>query len=225
MKDKYEKMLADVFEAFVAAVVLSWGDGGGPPPGEGEEEDYGDETEGGAAETEEKSESTSKSGKSKSKNPNKNQNTTKPKTGFERAEQWMTELWTEILTTHETEGATLLASQVNNRKDELNRLCGGKEVQIEYVDLEMQKGQQQQQKSGSGSSSSSGGVQRYEVGVYITGWGYERVQLGVGKGVGKKEAGMMACLDAFERNKDLIEEIAGVKRRADEKRRREMGLI
>jgi len=149
--DKYEKMLADVFEAYVAAVVLSW--------------------------------------------PERDD-------GFKRAETWMTELWTDALLEAEPEIAA-------NRKDELVKLVGGKEVKIEYVDenpVEEKK---------------RGAVQRFEMAVYLTGWGYERVKLGSAVGVGKKEAGMKAVLDAFENNKELIEEIVEKKRLAKEKREAE----
>lgn len=203
-KDKYEKMLADVFEAFVAAVVLSWVDGGGP----GDDADVNKDDE-----NKDKNDNDPADTRTSSKSKPK----TKPKSGFEIAETWLTELWADILLTHETEGATLQASTSGNRKDELNRLIGGKEVKIEYLDL------------GTIPTASKGvksnGVQMFEVGVYITGWGYDKVKLGVGKGVGKKEAGMVACLDAFERNKALIDEIAEVKRCEDEKRRKAMGLI
>jgi len=57
--------------------------------------------------------------------------------------------------------------------------------------------------------------------VYLTGWGYERVKLGNAVGVGKKEAGMKAVLDAFENNGELIEEIVEKKRVAKEKREAE----
>jgi len=122
--------------------------------------------------------------------------------GFKRAETWMTELWTDALLEAEPEIAA-------NRKDELVKLVGGKEVKIEYVDenpVEEKK---------------RGAVQRFEMAVYLTGWGYERVKLGSAVGVGKKEAGMKAVLDAFENNKELIEEIVEKKRLAKEKREAE----
>jgi len=204
-KDKYEKMLADVFEAFVAAVVLSWVDGGGPA----DESNEADENKDQNKDKDEKD--------TEDKHTRQSKNKKTPRGGFEIAEAWLTELWTEILLTHETEGATLQATTLNNRKDELNRLIGSKEVKIEYLDQNTIPVSQKGVKSN--------GVQMYEVAVFVTGWGYEKVKLGVGKGVGKKEAGMMAVLDAFERNKALIDEIAEKKKVEDEKRRKAMGLI
>ena len=150
----WEKILADVFEAYVAAAVLS------------------DE-----------------------------------KKGFEVVEEWMTNLWMDILLkTDEDETMRM----VQNRKEELARLIGGKEVKIEYLDekaMEMTWDRSRQQ---------------HHIAVYLTGWGYEKRRLGGGSGVGKKEAGMRAAADALDNNKEFVEAVAETKQKADTERRARM---
>lgn len=154
-KDKYEKMLADCFEAYVAAVVLSWaGD-------KEKEKEHGN--------------------------------------GFARAETWLTELWCDILLEFDPE-------VVANRKDELVRLVGGKSAKLEYIE---EKVTAQEERKALGDKDAKGMKgQVFKIVVVVTGWGYEGVKLGSGIGLGKKEAGMRAAMDALENNAELVEEIS-----------------
>jgi len=136
---QWEKVLADIFEAYVAAVVLS-----------------------------------------------------NPETGFEIAEDWLTELWTEILMQHnaKTSGVdykTLLASKI----------AYSNYGRITYQDHPPMK--------------PLNGVQRNGISIYFTGWGYD-VCLGSAVGCGKKEAGQLAAKLVLEGGADVIEQISDKKR-------------
>ena len=155
-----EKILGDVFEAYVAAVVEADGEGQG---GEGE----GD--------------------------------------GAKVAERWMRELWKGKL-----EGTKAETKAVDaNAKVQLASAIGGRGVKVEYVDdkpVEIMKGKE-----------------NYTVACYVEGWGIERVKVGIGQGLTKKEAGFAAASEALKAGK--VQKMMGMKKvfdqAAKEKREKE----
>lgn len=129
--------------------------------------------------------------------------------GFDIAEAWLTALWVPILLEEDPNLAV-----VTNRKEELATAIGDRGVKIEYLEDEPM------------FLTQGGAMQNYTVGVYITGWGFERKRLGQGVAVGKKPAGMVAAADALDRN-PLVEELREKKRAvtAERKRLRELQEI
>jgi ribonuclease-3 len=124
----WNKVIADVFEAYVAAVVLS-----------------------------------------------------DPDNGFQTAEEWLTELWAPQFLEFKEE-----VVENPQAKDELSRLVACKGVVLHYrEEREMVH---------------ESGVQKYFIGTYLTGWGYESEWLGSGEGRNKGQAGVYAAMDAIQRN-------------------------
>jgi dsRNA-specific ribonuclease len=138
------KILADVFEAYVAAIILSDGDA-----------------------------------------------------GFSIAERWLTELWAPKVQEWLEKGdgnQTALQEHANHDvKSELQRLLVSKGVKLEYLEekpMELVK---------------EGNRTTFFMGVYLTGWGYDKVKLGTGSGRSKQLAGSEAARSAFETNYGLIQ--------------------
>ncbi|KAB8627261.1 hypothetical protein FH972_026094 [Carpinus fangiana] len=150
---QWEKTCADVFEAYVAALVLSTPD------------------------------------------------------GFSVAERWLTELWMPLLPqqAENTVGISL------NYKDELQRKIGGYNVTIKYEKIN----------DPILEAAAARGGQEMKVGVYLTGWGCQRQEIGQAVGIGKTEAGILAAKDAFERKDSAMNEIVEKKRAHDAKRKAE----
>ena len=120
-----------------------------------------------------------------------------PKNGFERAEEWLTELWEPRLRGVSTE----LPDE--RSKGELQKKIGAKGVMITYVDERDRVIDKKR------------GIETYFIGVYVTGWGYERRHLGSGTGQSKKAAGMAAAKDALQ-NTEAIEELMAKKAQTQE---------
>jgi ribonuclease III len=108
-----------------------------------------------------------------------------PVKGMERAEEWLSALWEEKL-----EGVNTAAAD-DVSKGELQKRLSGKGVRLEYVD---EKAPIIDKKKG---------LETYFIGVYLTGWGYEKKHLGSGKGSSKKAAGYEAAKMAL-RNEKLL---------------------
>lgn len=165
----WDKVEADVFEAFVAAVVMSW-----PEKGE----------------------------------------------GFKKAEEWLTGCWAGLLLEQVETGVR----EVVNRKDDLVKILGGKHVEITYeivppsYDLKATQSLHPENPNKNYPHAS----QTFRIGVYLTGWGYTKLLLGVGVGIGKKEASLLAAQDAFESNEALLGKIGAVKKKVDDERRARM---
>jgi len=123
-----------------------------------------------------------------------------PAQGFKLAESWLTQLWLPKLTGLGTQKSTLQA------KEALSKKVMAKGVKLDYID-ELPP------------VTSKGGMQTFFIGVYFTGWGWNRRHLGSGQGRNKAIAGDEAAKQAL-RNNPLIDEIAERKRDSFEQEQR-----
>ena len=80
----------------------------------------------------------------------------------------------------------------------------GKGVKLEYRDS-----------APADLSESAAGKTWYTIAAFLTGWGWEEAELGEGRALNKKEAGMIAATRALKN--PLTGQIARVKREFDEK--------
>ena len=105
-----------------------------------------------------------------------------PTSGFETAEGWLNLLWENKLSkqpTIETQTAD------PNAKVQLANKVMGKGIKLNYCD---EAPPQELRKEGK---------LIFQIGVYLTGWGWENTRLGTGKGLSKQEAGAKAAADAL----------------------------
>lgn len=118
-----------------------------------------------------------------------------PENGFSIVERWMTELWAPALS---------IENDVRvdpDAKVQLAKKIGGKAVKIAYVD-EAQPGVFKKE-----------GKILFQVGVFVTGWGWQNAHLGSGSGWNKSEAGNGAAMEAI--TNPLTAQIASLKRDFD----------
>jgi len=92
-------------------------------------------------------------------------------------------------------------------KVELSQRVGGKGVKIDYRDDKEPV------------SIKKEGKTFFEIGAYLTGWGFAGVKLGGGKGLNKVEAGNRAAMEALK--SEIVEKAASIKREFDTKVREE----
>lgn len=118
-----------------------------------------------------------------------------PENGLSKVESWLSKLWAPALSSGSAQEVDLKA------KVELATKIMGKGVKIFYLD-EAQPGVFKKE-----------GQVLFQIGAYITGWGWEKTHLGSGKGWNKNEAGNMAAAQAIAN--PLTEQIAVVKREFD----------
>ena len=119
-----------------------------------------------------------------------------PTDGFETAEAWLKSLWESKLSkqpTIETQAAD------PNAKVQLANKVMGKDIKLNYRD---EAPPQELRKEGK---------LIFQIGVYLTGWGWENTRLGTGKGLSKQEAGAKAAADALVN--PLTAQVASVKTR------------
>ncbi|KAL1848026.1 hypothetical protein Plec18170_008201 [Paecilomyces lecythidis] len=119
----------------------------------------------------------------------------KPTTGYEEVENWLSQLWSPKLDGFQDTKPTLQSKELLAKK------IMGKGIKLKYVDERP-------------PTQLTGGMQTFYVGVYLTGWGWEKQHLGSGQGLNKAIAGDHAAREALL-NKPLIDEIAAVKRAYD----------
>lgn len=100
--------------------------------------------------------------------------------GFSIAEEWLTELWAPQLL-----GFQAKAIENPKAKDELNKLVIIKGVTLQY-------------REDKPMTFDKGSIQRYYMGVYLTGWGYEDEWIGSGEGQNKNQAGVAAATAAIK---------------------------
>ncbi len=122
-----------------------------------------------------------------------------PVNGFAVAEAWLTELWEPKLCMSDN-----IATWDSNAKVQLASRIMGKGIKIQYRD-EAQPNVIRKE-----------GKVVFQVGAYLTGWGWEDVHLGSGTGLNKNEAGSKAATQALAN--PLTEKIEAVKREFDVKR-------
>lgn len=118
-----------------------------------------------------------------------------PENGLSTAESWLSELWAPALSGANEQKVNL------NAKVQLATKIMGKGVKISYLD-EAQPGVFKKE-----------GQILFQVGAYITGWGWEKAHLGSGKGWNKSEAGNMAATQAIAN--PLTAQISAVKQDFD----------
>lgn len=111
-----------------------------------------------------------------------------PVNGYEIAERWLTGLWLPKLIDLGHQKTELRS------KEQLAKQIMGKGIKLEYIEE-----QPSIQPKGSGS-------QTFFLGVYLTGWGWEKKHLGSGQGLSKSAAGDEAAKNALI-NTPLISQI------------------
>lgn len=122
-----------------------------------------------------------------------------PIEGFSIAEIWLTQLWLPKLISLGSEKVGLQA------KEALAKKIMGKGIKLNYVDEQA-------------PVLLKGGLQNFYIGVYLTGWGWDKKHLGSGEGRNKAMAGDEAARQALL-NVPLIDEIAATKREVESKRK------
>ncbi|KAJ5929411.1 hypothetical protein N7454_007259 [Penicillium verhagenii] len=115
-----------------------------------------------------------------------------PQNGYEIAEEWLVGLWSPLLDNLGDQKVELRS------KEELAKKIMGKGIKLEYV-LERSPIQEK-----------GSGTQVFFIGVYLTGWGWERKHLGSGQGLSKAAAGDEAARVALL-NTSLISSIITTK--------------
>lgn len=116
-----------------------------------------------------------------------------PMNGYRNAEQWLIALWLPKLVDLGLQKSDL------HSKEELAKLVMAKGIKLEYVEEKsavMPKGT---------------GSQTFFIGVYLTGWGWEKKHLGSGQGPSKNAAGDRAAKSALA-NTSLISQISQAKK-------------
>ncbi|KAF2854302.1 ribonuclease III [Plenodomus tracheiphilus IPT5] len=112
-----------------------------------------------------------------------------PEHGFAIAEEWLTELWAPQLL-----GFQAKVIENPKAKDELNKLVVCKGVTLQY-------------REDKPMTFDTGSIQRYYMGVYLTGWGYEDEWVGSGEGQNKHQAAIAAA-NAALKNSAVIKDAA-----------------
>ncbi|KAI4206978.1 MAG: hypothetical protein LQ346_000810 [Caloplaca aetnensis] len=130
-----------------------------------------------------------------------------PQNGFATAEQWLAELWEPILLTKVN---PQLADA--KAKQTLSTKIMSKGTHLDY------------RAAGPPEQTSVKGRSLWHVRVYFTGFGYDNVYLGSGKGSNKAEAGAAAAANALEH--DMIPALMAKKKESDlvSKVEREQGI-
>lgn len=114
-----------------------------------------------------------------------------PVNGTETIENWLTQLWIPKLASIERVQPVLKAKELLSKK------VMDKGIKLRYVEERPPE-------------QLSGGMQKFHVGVYLTGWGWENQHLGSGTGLNKAIAGDNAAQQAL-RNVPLIDQVADAK--------------
>ncbi|KAJ4363337.1 hypothetical protein N0V95_001110 [Ascochyta clinopodiicola] len=132
-----------------------------------------------------------------------------PQNGYNIADEWLTELWAPQLLSFKEK-----IIEDPHAKNKLAALVVVNDIKLEYREerpMIYEKGSN---------------LQKYFMGVYLTGWGYQDEWLGSGEGQNKANASSAAAADAIKKNSSVTQNAAKQKaelvaRRRDEKAKAE----
>ncbi|KAH6622219.1 ribonuclease III domain-containing protein [Boeremia exigua] len=127
-----------------------------------------------------------------------------PEHGYEIADKWLTELWAPQLLSFKEK-----IVEDSQAKNKLAALVVVNDIKLEYREERPMIYEQ-------GSN-----LQKYFMGVYLTGWGYQSEWLGSGEGQNKASASLSAAADAIRKNSDVTQDAAKQKAELVSKRREE----
>ena len=121
-----------------------------------------------------------------------------PEQGFQVAEAWLSALWESKLGSQKCEDTEMVDLDA---KQQLWNKLGGTDIRIESRD------------EGPPVEIRREGKLIFQIGIYLTGWGWEDQHLGSGKGPNKRVAGQKAAANAMVN--PLTAQVASVKRDYD----------
>lgn len=127
-----------------------------------------------------------------------------PQNGYETADKWLTELWAPQLLSFKEK-----IIEDPHAKNKLAALIIVNDTKLEYREerpMIYEKGSN---------------LQKYFMGVYLTGWGYQNEWLGSGEGQNKANASSAAAADAIKKNSSVTQDAAKQKAELVAKRREE----
>ncbi|KAF3038181.1 hypothetical protein E8E12_008519 [Didymella heteroderae] len=127
-----------------------------------------------------------------------------PEHGYETADKWLTELWAPQLLSFKEK-----IIEDPHAKNKLAALVVVNDIKLEYREerpMIYEKGSN---------------LQKYFMGVYLTGWGYKDEWLGSGEGQNKANASSAAAADAIRKNSHATQDAAKQKAELVAKRREE----
>jgi ribonuclease-3 len=125
-----------------------------------------------------------------------------PEHGFAIAEKWLDELWAPQLL-----GFREKIVENPHARDDLQKLLSLNGIDIKYREVK--------------PMTMDHGVQKYYLGVYLTGWGYTDEWLGTGEGQKKAQACIAAATDALKRNSAALQDASRQKQEFLEQRNKE----
>lgn len=122
--------------------------------------------------------------------------------GFATAEEWLDKLWAPQLLGFEQK-----VIENPRARDDLQKLVFLTHVKLDYREER--------------PMTYTNAVQKFYLGVYLTGWGYENEWLGSGEGQNKAQAAINAAIDAIKRNSTVLQDAARQKKEVMELRAKE----
>ncbi|KAH8724786.1 ribonuclease III domain-containing protein [Phaeosphaeriaceae sp. PMI808] len=112
-----------------------------------------------------------------------------PENGFDTAEKWLDELWAPQLL-----GFKEKVVENTRARDDLQKLIFVTKIELKYREER--------------PMIMENGAQKFFIGVYLTGWGFENEWLGSGEGQSKAQACIAAATDAIKRNSPILQDAA-----------------
>jgi ribonuclease-3 len=131
-----------------------------------------------------------------------------PQNGYQTADTWLTELWAPQLLSFKEK-----IIENPHAKNQLAALVVVNDIKLEYREerpMIYEKGSN---------------LQKYFMGVYLTGWGYDNEWLGSGEGQNKANASTAAAADAIKKNSAITRDAAKQKSELVAKRREEKAKL
>jgi ribonuclease-3 len=118
--------------------------------------------------------------------------------GLKTAEEWMWQLWEPKVKEWQLAGGAKASGMQeklsHDVKGELQRHVVSKGVRLDYEELSAVEFDRINNRT------------TYHIGVYLTGWGYDKVKLGSGSGRSKQLAGAEAAKNAFATSKSILDD-------------------